>query len=72
MRVKVLRTNDGLEFCNELFDNYSKEHVLRHRMVRYTSQQNFGAEIINMTLIDKVRCMLISSSLPKMCWGKLL
>ena len=36
-RVKFLRPNNGLEFCNVSFDDYCKEYgILRHRIVRYT------------------------------------
>ena len=49
-------------FVMNLFDNYCREHdILRHKTVRYTSQQNRVAERMNRTLIDKVRCMLVSS-----------
>ncbi|KAL5579868.1 hypothetical protein UlMin_012310 [Ulmus minor] len=72
-RVKVLRTDNGLEFCNVAFDDYCKEHgILRHRTVRYTPQQNGVAERMNRTLVDKVRCMLVGSGLPKMFWGEAL
>ena len=68
-----MRTDNGLKFCNEHFDNYCREHdILRHKTVRYTSQQNRVAERMNRTLVDKVRCMLVGSGLPKMFWGETL
>ncbi|CAA7045320.1 unnamed protein product [Microthlaspi erraticum] len=40
-KVKVLRTDNGLEFCNTRFDNHCKAHgIERHRTCTYTPQQN--------------------------------
>ena len=36
----------------------------------YTPQQNGVAERMNRSLLDKVRCMIVSSSLPKCFWGE--
>ncbi|KAH9696760.1 calcium-binding EF-hand family protein [Citrus sinensis] len=41
LKVKKLRTDNGLEFCNQEFDNYCADHgIARHRIVRLTPQQN--------------------------------
>ena len=70
-QVKVLRTDNGLEYCNADFDEFCKAHgILRHITVKYTPQQNGIAERMNRTLLDKVRCMLVSSGLPKLFWGE--
>ena len=70
-QVKALRTDNGLEFCNSEFDEFCKTHgILRHRTVKHTPQQNGIAERMNRTLLDKVRCMLVSSGLPKLFWGE--
>lgn len=70
-KVKTLRTDNGLEFCNEEFDNFCKDNgILRHRTVVYTPQQNGLAERMNRTLLERVRCMLTSSGLPKLFWGE--
>ena len=43
--VKCLRTDNGLEFCSDEFNNFCKVHeIMRHRTVRYTPQQNGVAE----------------------------
>lgn len=53
LKIKFLRTDNGLEFCNYEFDNFDKLHsIVRHRIVAYTSQQNG-----------------ISYGLPKLFWG---
>ncbi|KAH9706111.1 hypothetical protein KPL70_012113 [Citrus sinensis] len=73
LKVKVLRTDNGLEYCNKLFEDYcEKNGVLRHKTVPYTPQQNGFAERMNRTLIEKVRCLLIHSKLPKALWAEAL
>lgn len=70
-KVKVLRTDNGLEFCNDLFNHYCKEQgIMRHKSVRHTPQQNGVAERMNRTLLNKSRCMLFSSGLSKGFWGE--
>ena len=69
-KVKCLRTDNGLEFCNTAFDNFYKENgILRHRTVPYTPQQNGVVERMDRTLLEKVRCILFTSGLPKSFWG---
>ncbi|KAD4178745.1 hypothetical protein E3N88_27336 [Mikania micrantha] len=63
-RVKRLRTDNGLEFCNRVFDLFCKEHGIgRHLTVVGTPQQNGLVERMNRTLLNKVRCMLFSAVL---------
>ncbi|KAH9650187.1 hypothetical protein KPL70_026271 [Citrus sinensis] len=72
-KLKFLRTDNGLEYCNKMFDEFcSKEGIARHRTVRLTPQQNGLAERMNRTLMEKVRCMMIQSELPKGLWGETL
>ena len=36
-KIKYLRTNNGIEFCNVEFDNFCKEcGITRHKIVPYT------------------------------------
>ena len=40
-RVKVLKTDNGLEFCNEQFEMlYKNQGISRHKIVRNTPQRN--------------------------------
>ncbi|GAB2287662.1 hypothetical protein Dimus_037947 [Dionaea muscipula] len=72
-RVKILRTDNGLEFCNILFDDYCRINgIQRHKTVINTPQQNGIAERMNRTLLEKVRCLMITSNLPKYFWGEAL
>ena len=47
-----------------------QEGILRHKIVRYTPQQNGLAERMNKTILERVRCMLLSANLPKSFWGE--
>ncbi|GJZ47598.1 retrotransposon protein, putative, ty1-copia subclass [Tanacetum coccineum] len=69
--VKKLRTDNGLEFCNREFEQLCIESgIARHLTVVRTPQQNRVAERMNRTLMDKVRCLLIQSGLPKTFWAE--
>ncbi|GKF67031.1 retrovirus-related pol polyprotein from transposon TNT 1-94, partial [Tanacetum coccineum] len=58
--VKNVRTDNGLEFCNQEFKQLCVESgIARHLTVVGTPQQNGLAERMNRTLMDKVRCLLI-------------
>ncbi|KAL0458605.1 UNVERIFIED_CONTAM: Retrovirus-related Pol polyprotein from transposon TNT 1-94 [Sesamum latifolium] len=72
-RVKALRTDNGLEFCNKQFSDLCDDFgIKRHNTTPYTPQQNGVAERMNRTLLNKVHCLLISSGLPKIFWGEAL
>ncbi|GJY62523.1 retrovirus-related pol polyprotein from transposon TNT 1-94, partial [Tanacetum coccineum] len=69
--VKKLRTDNGLEFCNREFEQLCIESgIARYLTVAEMPQQNGLAERMNRTLMDKVRCLLIQSGLPKTFWAK--
>ncbi|KAH9658076.1 Integrase catalytic domain-containing protein [Citrus sinensis] len=54
LKVKALRTNNGLEFCNKDFGDFCDRHeIMRHKTVIHTPQQNGLAERMNRTLMDK-------------------
>ncbi|KAL1189499.1 Retrovirus-related Pol polyprotein from transposon TNT 1-94 [Cardamine amara subsp. amara] len=70
-KIKILRTDNGLEFCNQHFNNYCKERgIIRHQTCAYTPQQNDVAERMNRTIMEKVRSMLSDSGLPKTFWAE--
>ena len=70
-KVKCLRTDNGLEFCNKEFEQCcQKWGIRRHKTVRFTPQQNGLAERMNRTLVDKTRCLLINSKLPRCLWAE--
>ena len=62
----MIRIDNGLEFCNHEFDKFCEENgILRHKIVRHTPQKNGVVERMNRTLLNKVRCMLVSAGLSK-------
>lgn len=70
-KLKLLRTNNGLEFLSQRFANYCKEMgISRHLSVKYTPHQNGVAEIMKRTLLERVRCVLLNAGLPKSFWGE--
>ncbi|GJX09954.1 retrovirus-related pol polyprotein from transposon TNT 1-94 [Tanacetum coccineum] len=55
-KLKKLRTDNGLDFCNQEFNNLCKESgIARHLTVVGTPQHNGLAERMNRTLLNKVR-----------------
>ncbi|CAI9786514.1 unnamed protein product [Fraxinus pennsylvanica] len=65
-RVKRLRTNNGLEFYSNEFNNFYKaKGIRRYLTVRHTLQQNGVTERMNKNLMENVMCMLSNSGLSK-------
>jgi len=68
-KIKYLCTDNGLEFCNEEFNDFYKVHgIARHKTVRHTPQQNGVAERMNRTLLEKACCMLSQTKMSKVFW----
>jgi len=58
-KIKVLQSDNGGEYKSDPFLKlYRDEGIDRHFTVRKIPQQNQIAERMNMTLLEKVRCML--------------
>ncbi|GKV44046.1 hypothetical protein SLEP1_g51275 [Rubroshorea leprosula] len=56
-KINFLRTDNGLEFCNQEFNEYCKnEGIARHRTVPETPLQNGMVECTNRTIMERVRC----------------
>ena len=70
-KLKKLRTDSGLEFCNQRFDKYcAEEGVMRHRIVRLTPQQNSLAERMNKTLMEKGEVHACSNKASQVTVGR--
>lgn len=62
--LKCLRS-DGGEHCSIDFDEYYNKHDIRHeKTISCTLQHNGVIEIMNKTLIERVRSMLSLMKLP--------
>ncbi|GJV68445.1 putative reverse transcriptase domain-containing protein [Tanacetum coccineum] len=69
LEIRDVLGNKGLgklEFC----ENYVLGKSTRVNFGRGTPQQNGLAERMNMTLLNKVRCLLIQSGLPDSFWAE--
>ena len=65
-RQYLARSGLGHDIYNKQLDVfYAKNGVVRHKTIKYSLQKNGLTKKINRTLIDKVKCMLIQSKLPK-------
>jgi len=70
-KVKTIRSDNGTEFKNHIFDSfYEKKGILRQYSAARTPQQNGVAERKNRTLIEAARTMLIESKLPIIFWAE--
>ena len=73
MKIKIIRTDNGLEFCNKEFAQMCKENdILMHLTVPGNPKQNGLAERMNRTLLERVRCMLIHARLSKLFCGEVV
>jgi hypothetical protein len=70
-QIKVLRIDNGRDFCgNEFEEFYKKCGIARQRTTPYTPQQNGVAERMNMTLMEKARCMLNGAGIGQELWAE--
>jgi transposase InsO family protein len=70
-KVKVLRTDNGGEFCSAAFNDYCRqEGIVMHHTIPYTPQQNVVAKRMNRTIISKAHCMLSNAKMNKGFWAK--
>jgi transposase InsO family protein len=70
-RIKVMRTYNGGELCGNEFKEFCKKcDIARQNTTPYTPQYNGVAERMNMTLLEKVRCMLSGVGLGQEFWAE--
>jgi hypothetical protein len=70
-RIRIYATDNGTEFINNKFKSYLINHGITHQLsLVYTLESNGLAERINRTILNKVRCLLFNSNLPKELWGE--
>ncbi|CAA9994150.1 unnamed protein product [Nesidiocoris tenuis] len=71
--IKILRTDNGKEYTSKNFEDFLKAEGIKHqKTVPYTPQQNGVAERMGRTVIEKARCLLFDSELPRKYWGEAL
>ena len=71
-KLKCIRTDNGGEYSGP-FDEYCRQHgILHQKTPPKTPQLNGLAERMNRTLVERVRCLLSQSQLPRSFWGEAL
>lgn len=66
-----MRTDNGLEFVSNEFNKFwTLKGIKRHKTVPRHPQQNGAVERMNKTILERIRCMLSNSGLPKKFWGE--
>lgn len=70
-KIRILRTDNGGEYCSVEFERYCKNQDIRHQLTTaYTPEQNGVAERMNRTLIERAKCLLFDADLPKSYWAE--
>ncbi|GBP23617.1 Retrovirus-related Pol polyprotein from transposon TNT 1-94 [Eumeta japonica] len=70
-KIKVLRSDNALEFCSKEFKNFLKQKGIVHQKSNpYTPQQNGLSERMNRTIIEKARCFLFDANMKKEFWAE--
>lgn len=70
-KLKILRTDNGTEYVNKVFQaSFEKDGVRHQRTCPYSPEQNGVAERMNRTLVEKARSVLNDANLPKMFWAE--
>ena len=70
-KVKVLRSDNGGEYCSKAFKAYLKESGIVHQTtVPYNPAQNGVAERMNRTLLETSRSMMAHSKVPFEFWAE--
>ena len=71
--LKRLQTDNGGEYISKDFKEYCSKHGIKHdKTVLGTLQHNGVAEMMNQTIMEKVRCMLKLAKLLKSFWGEVI
>lgn len=70
-KIKIIRTDNGKEYCNLNFEKYLTNCGITHQTsAPYSPQQNGLAERMNRTLVEKARCMIFYAKLDKPMWAE--
>ena len=63
-KIKVLRTDNGGEFCKKEFEEFCKKcGITRQKATPYTPHKNEVSQQMNKTLMEKERSMLSGAGL---------
>ena len=69
-KLKCIQTDNGGEYSGP-FDEYCRQHGIQHQKTPLKNPQLNGlVERMNRTLVERVRCLLSQSQLPRSFWGE--
>lgn len=69
--IRVLRSDNGREFCNWQMNEYLVAHgIKKENTAPYTPQQNGKAERDNRTIVESARTMLYAKGLSLNLWAE--
>ncbi|GBO46423.1 Retrovirus-related Pol polyprotein from transposon TNT 1-94 [Araneus ventricosus] len=72
-KVISVRTDGGLEFCNQEFQKFLEKLGIRHEKTNpYSPEMNGVAERFNLTALDGVKVLLKSSGMSQKFWAEAL
>ncbi|CAH2103986.1 unnamed protein product [Euphydryas editha] len=70
-RIKILRSDNGGEFCSAEIENYLKQCGIVHQKTNsYTPEQNGLCERYNRSIVEKARCLLFDAQFQKCLWAE--
>jgi hypothetical protein len=70
-KIKTLRTDNGTEFINQNFSNFTSSRGIIHQTTCvYTPQQNGVSERKNRHLLEMTRTLLFQNNVPKFFWSE--
>lgn len=71
-RVTIIRTDNGREFDNEVFDEVCFKNEIKHeRIIPESPQMNGRIERENRTIASMIRTYIHGERLPEFLWGEL-
>lgn len=70
-QIKILRTDNGGEYCSKEFEKFLKNNGIVHQKTNSnTPEQNGMAEIFNRIIVEKAKCLLFDENLDKVFWAE--
>ena len=70
-KIRILHTDNGTEYINEVLGQFLKEKGILHQTTCVnTPQQNGIAERKNKHLLEVTRALMFSMNIPKYLWGE--
>lgn len=69
-RIKILRSDNALEYTQAFINNFCTSHGIIHQTTcPYTSQQNGIAERKHHHILDVARTLMFKMNVPKSYWA---